>query len=79
MTSKNALHALVNELPDSQADLAFELLEDLRDAADLGGHPLKPRLSLRLIGAWKIFGPVAPSVSNSMIVTGTCDLWRQNL
>jgi hypothetical protein len=40
MTTKEALHSLVDELPDDQAELARFLLEDLRDAADTGG----PRL-----------------------------------
>jgi hypothetical protein len=40
MTTKEALHAIVDELPDDQAELARFLLEDLRDAADPGG----PRL-----------------------------------
>jgi hypothetical protein len=40
MTSKEALHHLVDELPDAQADLARQWLEDLRDAADVGGLAL---------------------------------------
>ncbi|MDQ6699736.1 MAG: hypothetical protein M3Z36_06090 [Acidobacteriota bacterium] len=40
MTTKEALHHLVDELPDDQTDLARVLLEDLRDAADPGGPPL---------------------------------------
>jgi hypothetical protein len=40
MTTKEALHSLVDELPEDQADLARFLLEDLRDAADAGGPPL---------------------------------------
>jgi hypothetical protein len=40
MTTKEALHSLVDELPDDQAELARFLLEDLRDAADPGGSPL---------------------------------------
>lgn len=40
MTSKDALHQLVDQLPDDQADLARVWLEDLRDAADAGGPPL---------------------------------------
>jgi hypothetical protein len=40
MTTKEALHSLVDELPDDQAELARLLLEDLRDAADSGGLPL---------------------------------------
>jgi hypothetical protein len=40
MTTKEALHSLVDELPDDQAELARLLLEDLRDATDPGG----PRL-----------------------------------
>jgi predicted transcriptional regulator len=40
MTTKEALHSLVDELPDDQSELARILLEDLRNAADLGGPPL---------------------------------------
>ena len=40
MTTKNALHQLVDQLPDDQADLARVWLEDLCDAADAGGPPL---------------------------------------
>ena len=40
MTTKDALHHLVDELPDDQTELARVLLEDLRDAADIDGPPL---------------------------------------
>lgn len=40
MTTKEALHHLVDELPEDQTELARVLLEDLRDAADAGGPPL---------------------------------------
>jgi hypothetical protein len=40
MTTKEALHHLVDELPEDQAELARVLLEDLRNAADAGGPPL---------------------------------------
>ena len=40
MTTKEALHHLVEELPDEQTDLACALLEDLRNAADIDGPPL---------------------------------------
>ena len=40
MTTKEALHSLVDELPDNQAELASVLLEDLRGAADENGEPL---------------------------------------
>jgi hypothetical protein len=40
MTNKEALHSLVDELPEDQAELALNLLEDLRDAADPHGPPL---------------------------------------
>jgi hypothetical protein len=40
MTAKEALHNLVEELPDEQADLACSLLEDLHNAADVDGPPL---------------------------------------
>ena len=42
MTTKDALHQLVDQLPDDQAELARVLLEDLRDAADADGPPLDP-------------------------------------
>ena len=41
MTTREALHCLVDELPDDQAELARVLLEDLRDASDAGGPPLE--------------------------------------
>jgi hypothetical protein len=40
MTTKEALHHLVDELPEDQNELARVLLEDLRDAADTDGPPL---------------------------------------
>jgi hypothetical protein len=40
LTSKESLHHLIDELPDDQAEFARLLLEDLRDAADLGNSPL---------------------------------------
>ena len=40
MTTKEALHQLVEELQDDQAELARHLLEDLRDASDGEGPPL---------------------------------------
>ena len=40
MTSREALHQLVDELPEEQAQLAHIWLQDLRDAADEGGPPL---------------------------------------
>jgi hypothetical protein len=40
MTARETLHRLVDQLPDEQADLACEWLEDLRDASDAGGPPL---------------------------------------
>ncbi len=40
MTSKEALHNLVEDLPLEQTDLALQLLEDLSDAADLHGSTL---------------------------------------
>ena len=40
MTTKEALQRMVDELPDERADLARQVLEDFRDAADTGGEPL---------------------------------------
>jgi hypothetical protein len=40
MTTKEALHRLVDELPDGQAELARVWLADLHDAPDAGGPPL---------------------------------------
>lgn len=40
MTTKDALHQLVDQLPDEQARLAQVWLEDLRDAAGAEGPPL---------------------------------------
>jgi predicted transcriptional regulator len=40
MTTREALHQLVDELPDDKAELARVWLEDLRNAADENGPPL---------------------------------------
>ena len=40
MTTREALHHLVDELPEEQAELARVWLEDLRDADDEDGPPL---------------------------------------
>jgi hypothetical protein len=40
MTTREALHHLVDELPDDQAELARGWLEDLRDAPDDDGPSL---------------------------------------
>ena len=40
MTTKETLHQLVDELPEDQAELARQWLEDLRHAADDDGPPL---------------------------------------
>lgn len=40
MTTRDALHQLVDQLPDDQAELARVWLENLRDAADADGPPL---------------------------------------
>ena len=42
MTTREALHQLVDELPEDQAELARTWLQDLRDAADEDGPPLDP-------------------------------------
>ena len=40
MTTRQALHELVDQLPDDQAELARVWLEDLRNAAGEDGAPL---------------------------------------
>lgn len=40
MTTREALHNLVDQLPEDQVDLARHWLEDLRDAADDDGPAL---------------------------------------
>jgi len=40
MTAREALHQLVDQLPEDQAELAQAWLEDLRDANDEDGPPL---------------------------------------
>jgi predicted transcriptional regulator len=40
MTTREALHELIDQLRDDQTELARELIEDLRDAADEGGLAL---------------------------------------
>ena len=42
MTTREALHRLVDELPEDQAELAHTWIQDLRDAADADGPPLDP-------------------------------------
>jgi hypothetical protein len=39
MTTREALHQLVDDLPDDQAELARTWLEDLRYASDHDGPP----------------------------------------
>jgi len=46
VTTREALHQLVEQLPDAQAELVRQWLEDLRDASDPDGAPLgKPALA----------------------------------
>jgi len=40
MTAREALHQLVDELPENQAELARRWLQDLRGATDEDGPPL---------------------------------------
>lgn len=40
MSAKEALHRLVDDLPEEHADLAREILEDLAGAGDSDGAPL---------------------------------------
>lgn len=40
MTTREALHQLVDQLPEAQAELAHVWLQHLRDAADDDGPPL---------------------------------------
>jgi predicted transcriptional regulator len=40
MTTREALHELIEQLPDEQAEVARTWLEDLRDASDEDGPPL---------------------------------------
>jgi hypothetical protein len=40
MTTREALHQLVDQLAEDQVDLAKHWLEDLRDAADIDGPAL---------------------------------------
>ena len=42
MTTREALHQLVDELPEDQAELAHTWIQDLRDAAGADGPPLDP-------------------------------------
>ena len=42
MAAREALHQLVDDLPDDQAELARVWLEDLRRASDDGGPPPDP-------------------------------------
>jgi len=40
MTARDALHELIDQLPEDQTDLARHLIEDLRGAADTEGESL---------------------------------------
>ena len=40
MTTRDALHQLIDQLADDQTELARMCLEDLNDAADVDGAPL---------------------------------------
>jgi len=40
MTTKEALHRLIEELPENQAELVQQWLKDLPGAADTNGEPL---------------------------------------
>ena len=40
MSTRDALHQLVDDLPEEQTELALLYLEDLRHAADEDGPPL---------------------------------------
>ena len=40
MTVKEEIHRLVDELPEDQAELVRQMLQDLRDGADPDGEPL---------------------------------------
>jgi hypothetical protein len=41
MTTREALHQLVDQLPEDRAELAHVWLQDLQDAADEDGPPLE--------------------------------------
>jgi len=41
MTTREALHEIIEQLPDEQAEVARTWLEDLRDASDEHGPPLE--------------------------------------
>ena len=59
MTTREALHHFVDELPDEQAELARVWLEDLRGAADDEGHHWILRHSRPSIKALLTLRPVA--------------------
>ena len=44
MTTREALHNLIDELPEEQTEIARHWLEDLRDAADRNGSSLDARI-----------------------------------
>ena len=44
MTTRDALHNLIDELPEEQTEMARHWLEDLRDAADHNGPSLDARI-----------------------------------
>jgi predicted transcriptional regulator len=44
MTVKEEIHRLVEKLPENQAELARQMLQDLCDAADANGPPLAPEV-----------------------------------
>jgi hypothetical protein len=59
MATKEALHHLVEELPDEQTDLAGALLEDLRNAAYGDSPPLDEETIASLDRVSQIFPRVA--------------------
>jgi len=57
MTTKEALHHLMDELPEDQTELARVLLQDLHDAATLTGRRSTAKPSHRSTGALPISPP----------------------
>ncbi len=44
MTTREALHNLIDEMPEEQTEIARHWLEDLRNATDADGPPLDAKI-----------------------------------
>jgi hypothetical protein len=76
MTTKDALHQPVEELPDEQTDLACALPGDLRNAADIDGPPLDADALASLDRGLADIAAGRVKVSMNTSATEDCELSR---